>query len=223
MKLFILSIATLLSFFAANSQVQFGLLAGAQATSADYTIGGKKQETSYKPGGQVGVNFKIPIEGRLSFAPQLFYSMKGYKVKYNRFMYPPDGDAIDNNTTFHNVELALPLQYDFSYSASHWFLRAGPSLDFQLFGREEFTTNSNGKIKRNIPFGYDKYGHYSANAVLHFGYEKSNGFFIYGQYTHGLANISNTDEGPKIRHRAFGISFGKFIKKSKIVLDTRPI
>ncbi len=218
MKLFTLSAVTLLICSVTKSQVQFGLLAGVQATSANYTITGKKQNTSYKPGFQLGANFKIPIEGNLFFAPEAFYSMKGYKVKYDRFMYPPDANATDNNTTFHTIELAFPLQVDFGKNASHWFVRTGPSLDFQVFGREEFNTTTDGKIKRNIPFAYDKYGHYSANILVHLGYEMKNGFFIFGQYTHGLANISNTDEGPEIKHRAFGITFGKFIKKSKIVL-----
>ena len=221
MKLLTLCVTALLLSIAVHSQVQFGILGGLQATSANYTIGGKKQKTSYKPGIQLGANFKIPIEGNLSFAPELFYSMKGYKVKYNLYMYPPDPTAIDNNTTFHNIELAFPLQYDFGKGDNHWFFRAGPSLDFQFFGREEFNTNADEKMKRNIPFGYDKYGHYSANLLLHLGYEMSNGFFIFGQYTNGVANISNKDEGPQIKHRAFGITVGKFIRKSKIVLDTR--
>ena len=221
MKLFTISTVILLLSFTAESQVQFGIFAGPQATSVNYTIGGKEQKSSFKPGVQLGAGFKIPIEGSLSFSPAVFYSMKGYKVKYNRFMFPPDANAIDNNTTFHNVELSFPLQLDFGQQASHWFFRAGPSLDFQLFGREEFNTTNNGKIDRKIPFGFDKYGHFSANGLLHLGYEMSNGFYIFGQYTHGIANISNKDEGPKIKHRAFGITFGKYIKKSKIVLDTR--
>jgi hypothetical protein len=216
MKLFTLSIATLLFSITANSQFQFGVFAGAQANSANYTIGGEEQNTSYKPGVQLGVNFKVPIEGNLYFAPSALYNMRGYKVKYSSFMFPPDPAATDNNTTFHNFEMAFQLQYDFNAQPSHWFFRLGPSLDFQLFGREEFNTNNNGKIKRNIPFGYDKYGHFSANLLVHTGYEMSNGFFIYGQYTHGIANISNQDEGPKIKHRAFGISVGKFIRKSKM-------
>lgn len=216
MKLFTLSFAILLSTLVTNAQLQFGIFAGAQANSAKYSIDDEKQNTSYKPGAQLGINFKVPIEGNLSFAPAIFYSMKGYKVKYSSFMYPPDADAIDNNTTFHNVEIAFPLQFDFNTQPSHWFFRLGPSLDFQLFGREEFNTNNSGKIKRNIPFGYDKYGHFSANLLIHTGYEMANGFFVFGQYTHGIANVSNQDEGPKIKHRAFGISIGKFIRKSKM-------
>jgi hypothetical protein len=221
MKLLIVCVATLLLCPVVYSQVQFGILGGPQATSAHYTIGGKKQKTSYKPGVQLGVNAKIPIEGNLSFAPEAFYSMKGYKVVYNAFSFPPDPLATDNNTTFHNFELAFPLQYDFGASENHWFFRTGPSLDFQLFGKEKFNTSSGEKEDRNLPFGFDKYGHFSANWLLHLGLEMKNGFFIFGQYTYGLANISNKDGGPQIKHRVFGVTVGKFIRKSKIVLDTR--
>jgi hypothetical protein len=219
MKLLILCAATLLLCPAVFGQVQFGILGGPQATSAHYTIGGKKQKTSYKPGMQIGANLKVPIEGKLSFAPELFYSMKGYKVDYNIYTYPPDPLAIDNNTTFHNVELALPLQFDFGTRQDHWFLRTGPSLDFQLFGKEKYNTSTDEKVDRKIPFGFDKYGHFSASWLLHLGYEMKNGFFIFGQYTYGMANISNKDGGPQIKHRAFGVTVGKFIRKSKIVLN----
>ncbi len=222
MKRCYLIIASFFIGLTAQSQVQFGVFAGPQATSASYTAKSVKQKTSYKSGFQLGAGLKVPFEGNLSFAPALFYSMKGYKVTFNRFIYPPDSAAVDNNTTFHNVETAFLLQYDFSNKPSHFFIKAGPSLDFQLFGKEKFNkTNGGGSVDRSIPFGYDKYGHYSANMLLQFGYEASNGFFVVGQYSHGLANISNTDGGPRIRHRAFGISIGKFFGSSKIVIDTR--
>ena len=218
MKLVFLCVATLFLCPVAKSQVKFGVFGGAQATSASYTIEGKKQSTSFKPGIQLGGSFKIPIEGKLSIGPSFMYSMKGYKVKFTEFSYPPGEDAVDNNTTFHNIELGFPLQYDFAKGDHHVFIRTGPALDFQFFGRETFNTVDDEKVKRNIPFGYDKYGHYSANWLVHFGYEMKDGVFVYCQYTHGIANISNKDGGPGIRHRAFGITVGKYIRKSKTVL-----
>ena len=56
-----------------------------------------------------------------------------------------------------------------------------------------------------------------AGALLgaHFGYEKGNNFFIYAQYTLGLASINNFDEGPHIHHRNIGLSAGFYLKKKK--------
>lgn len=163
---------------------------------------------------------KVPFENRLYFAPSAFYSMKGYKAAYTHFAYPPDTLATDNNTTFHTFETAFLLQYDFSSQPNHFLVKFGPSLDFHLFGKEKFNT-ATGLVSRNTPFGFDKYGHYSANFLLNFGYEMKSGFFILGQYTHGIASINNADGGPRIRHRAFGIAIGKYLGRNKIILDTQ--
>jgi len=220
MKFFLLLSAALFITITSQCQSQFTIFGGPQATTSSYTVQGVKQKTSYKLGGQLGVGMKVPFETRLYFAPALFYSMKGYKVKYTHFAYPPDVEATDNNTTFHTIETAFLLQYDFTNDPSHFFIKAGPSLDFQILGKEKFHKNGT-LVDRSLPFGYDKYGHYSANLLLQFGYEMSNGFFFFGQYTHGLANISNTDLGPRIRHKGFGISIGKFICGNKTEMDTR--
>ncbi|MEI9808722.1 MAG: hypothetical protein WDO16_13160 [Bacteroidota bacterium] len=46
------------------------------------------------------------------------------------------------------------------------------------------------------------YGHYSANMLVQFGFE-TGGFMLFGQYSHGIANINNADNGPSIKHRVF--------------------
>ncbi|MEI9944524.1 MAG: porin family protein [Chitinophagaceae bacterium] len=203
-----------------HAQYQFGIFAGPQISSAKYTITGIKQPTSNKYGFQAGVGFKIPFENHLYFSPAAFYSLKGYKVKFNQRAFPPDLKAIDNDVTLHTFELAFLLQYDFSMQANHFFLKLGPSLDFQLSGREKFNLENGNKVSRKMVFQYTDYGRYAANMLLHLGYETSNGLIISAQYSHGLASINNADGGPGIRHRVYGISIGKYIGKKKIVLDT---
>ena len=207
---FFLSALTLFFTLAASSQVKFGMFAGGQATSAKYRIDEVKQPTENKFGFQAGALMKVPFEGQLYFAPALFYSMKGYKVTYNKFVFPPDAIAVDNNTTIHTVETAFLLQYDFSSQPGHTFLRVGPTLDFQLFGKEKFKTNTNSVVDRKMKFGYSDYGHYSANMLVQLGYEAENGLMIFWQYTYGLGSINNADGGPRIRHRGFGLSVGKY-------------
>lgn len=220
MKTIIIAVFGLCVTLTSYSQVQFSVFAGPQYSSANYKVHNVKQNTTGKIGGQLGMGMKVPFESRLFFTPSIFYSLKGYKVKYSEFAYPPDPSAQDNNTTFHTVEVAAMLQYDFSNHPNHFFFGAGPSLDFQVFGKEEFTT-PNETVNRNIPFGYDKYGHYAANALFRFGYEMESGLFIFGQYTYGLASINNADYGPDIRHQVVGITIGKFFGGNKVVMDTR--
>jgi hypothetical protein len=164
---------------------------------------------------------KVPFENNLYFVPTAFYSMKGYKVAFNRTSFPPDSAAIDKNTTFHKFEIAALLQLDFSSKPDHFFIQAGPSLDCQLVGKETLNRASDPPVSRNIKFGFADYGRYSANFLAQFGYESSGGFVISGQITLGLTNIINTDNGPAVLHNAFGISIGKYFKRKKIIIDTR--
>lgn len=213
-KISLLSLFIAFNFFC-KGQSQFGIFAGAQTMSAKYTIAGAKQPNSYKYGFQVGAGWKIPFENRLFFSPAAFYSLKGYKVKFNRYAYPPDILATDNNTTIHTFELAFLLQYDLGKQPGHFFIKAGPSLDFQLHGKEKFNLRSGGSVDRNMIYSFEAYGHYAANLLLQFGYETNTGLMIFGQYTRGLASLNNADGGPQIRHRVYGISVGKFLNRKK--------
>jgi hypothetical protein len=203
------------------SQNQFGIFAGGQVTSSKYSVLNEKQKTNNKYGFQVGVTMKVPFESNLYFAPEVFYSLKGYKVAFTTFAYPPDANATDNNTTIHTFELAALLQVDLGSNPSHFYIKAGPSLDFQLLGKETYNLKTGGSVSRNMKWGPGEYGHYSANLLARLGYETKSGFMIFGQYTLGPASINNADYGPRIRHRAYGISIGKYINRKKIVIDTK--
>ena len=203
--------------FICKGQIRFGIFGGPQTSSAKYTIMNVKQPCENKYGFQAGVGWKIDFENHLYFAPAAFYSFKGYKVKFNRYLFPPDTAAIDNNVSVHTFELAFLLQYDFGKKPDHLFIKAGPSLDFQLTGTEKFNLKTGGSVDRSMPFGFDKYGHYSANLLIQFGYESKTGFMIFGQYTHGLMNLNNNDGGPQIRYRVYGISIGKYFNKKRLL------
>src|SRR5450755_1286750 len=101
MKLFLLTLITLFITFFASSQPAWNIFAGPQATSSHYTIGGVRQDNTAKIGFQAGIGCKVPFDNQLSFSPVAFYSLKGYKVTLNRYSFPPDSSAIDNNTTIH--------------------------------------------------------------------------------------------------------------------------
>ncbi|MGB3006067.1 MAG: porin family protein [Chitinophagaceae bacterium] len=203
------------------SQNQFGIFAGPQVTTAKYSVLNVNQKTNNKYGFQAGVTMKVPFESNLYFAPEAFYSLKGYKVAFTTFAYPPDATATDNNTTIHTFELAALLQVDLGSKPSHFYIKAGPSLDFQLIGKETFNLNTGGSVSRNMKWGPAEYGHFSANLLTRFGYETKSGFMIFAQHTLGPASINNADFGPRIRHRAYGLSIGKYINRKKILIDTR--
>lgn len=210
MKFLLIGI-TLLTALSVNSQVDFNIFAGPQITNVNYKVNDIKQKSNSKTAFQAGVGLKVPFENNLFFAPAFFYSMKGYKVAFTQFAFPPDVDAKDNNTTIHTFETAALLQYNFNSRLTHFYLKFGPSLDFQLFGNETYNLKTSGSVDRNMKFGFADYGHFSANILMQLGYETSNGLMIFTQYTFGLASINNADYGPRIRHRVYGISIGKYL------------
>lgn len=219
MKTVALLILTVIAL-STSAQNQVGIFVGPQATTAKYTINGINQSTDTKYGFHLGGVFKVPFEGRIYFTPSAFYSMKGYKVAFNQRAYPPDTLASDNNTTLHTFEVAALLQVDFGKKENHLFVRGGPSLDFQLKGKEKFNLKNGTLVNRNMPFGFDKYGHFGANLLLQFGYETKNGISLAALYGHGIGNINNADYGPSIRHRAYGLSIGKYLSRRKSTIDT---
>lgn len=222
MRIFCVSV--LLSFCCAElaAQNQVGFFAGGQTSTASYAINSIKQKKDYKYGFQLGMNMKVPFEGNIYFNPAVFYSLKGYKVSFTQFAFPPDTNAIDNDVRLHTFEIAPMLQIDLGKNPSHCFIKFGPSLDFQLFGKEKFNRkNGGGPVDRNMKFGFTDYGHFAANFLAQFGYESSSGFMVFAQYSLGLASINNADNGPRIRHRVYGISIGHYLKNKKIIIDTR--
>lgn len=215
MKAFSLIIFAVCFELTAQCQVLIGLLAGPQATTARYEVQGVKQNINSKYGFQLGMNCKIPFDNDLFFTPQIFYSLKGYKASFTQFAYPPDATATDNNTTIHTLELAALLEVEFSNKPQHFFFRGGPSLDFQLFGKEKFHLLNNNYISRNMKYGFAEYGHYGANAIAQLGFQTANGTTLYLNYEFGLTNISNVDNGPNIRHRTIGLSVGHYFHRKK--------
>ena len=211
---------TLLLVFNVHGQIQFGLFAGPQITGINYKVNDIKQESSLKPGINIGAQLKVPFENRLSFAPSMMYNLRGYKVNFTGKSFPPDSTAIDNNTSFHTVELAFLLQHDFNLEPGHAFIRLGPSLDFALFGNEKYNT-ANSSVDRKMKFSFGDYGHYLASVIIQLGYEMKNGVFFYGHYNYSLTSMNNADLGPKIGNRAAGISIGKYLNSKKIVLNTK--
>ena len=214
MKL-LFSALTLFLTFSVSGQVEYGVFAGPQITDVRYVINDKKQESSLKIGANLGFQMKVPFEGRLSFSPAIMYNLRGYDVKFDSPVFPPDSSAVDNNTSFHTIELAFLLQHDFNIEPGHLFFRIGPSLDFALFGNEKFNTNMNTTVDRPMKFDFANYGHYLVSAIFQFGYEVKSGLYFYGYYNYSLTTMNNADGGPRIGNRAAGLTIGKYLKKKR--------
>lgn len=202
----------LLIFISENSssQVRTGVFFGPQATSTNYKVMDEEQPTEYKIGGQAGIIAKIPVEYQLYFAPSVYYSLKGYKVSLNNPSFPPGEDAVSNNVSVHTIEIAPLFHFDLSKKASHTFIQFGPAIDVALFGKEKIVLKNGTEVDRNMKFSFGDYGRFTSSAIARLGYEMQNGFFFFGHATYGLGSMNNADNGPKIRHRVYGVSVGKY-------------
>lgn len=205
----------------AFSQNTAGVFAGPQMTTAKYKIRDEKQPVQFQPGFQLGATLKVPFENNLYFAPAAYYSMKGYKVQFNRQAFPPDSLAINNETVLHTLELLPMLQYDFSKKPAHFFVKLGPAIDIVFSGTEKFETIERNLVKRPMKFSFTDYGRFTAQAIVHFGYESGKGYFLFAHYGEGLGSLNNADGGPRIKHRIAGLSFGWYFHQHPNVMDTR--
>jgi hypothetical protein len=210
-----------------HAQVQFSLFGGAQATSARYLVKEIKQPTQFKYGTMGGVAVKVEFDNQLYFFPAIFYSLKGYKVTLNNSAFPPTELAKDNELWVHTVEVAPLLHYDFNKKLAHFFVRFGPSVDYGYFGREIFNTVSasepGGHFYRRMRFDFTEYGHFTAQANLHFGYETGKGLMMFAFYQRGFGSMNNHDGGPKIFHRILGVSVGWLFGDNPLVTDANRI
>ena len=218
-------IVFLLFFLSHNtsfSQVTLAIFGGPQMTKAKYKVQEEKQPTQFKPGFQLGATLKVPFDNQLYFGPAIYYSMKGYKVTLNSPSFPPSELAINNETTIHTIELAPLLHLNFSNQPSHFFAKFGPALDFAFSGKEKFDTiGGEEPVERSMKFAFTEYGRVTAQGILHLGFESSKGYMIFAHYAEGMGSLNNADNGPRIKHRIVGLSFGWFFQKNKNVIDTR--
>ena len=209
-KIYLLAVIIIITANA-EAQVQLSIFGGPQTTTALYKVNDSKQKTSQKFGFQAGVGLKIPFDNKIFFSPVAFYSLKGYKVKLDSRVFPPDPEALENNVTMHTFEAAALIQFDFSDKPSHYFISFGPSLDLQLKGKEKYRLMTGESINKDMRFSYGDYGRYSIAAIGRIGYEYNNEYMIFAQYNMGLGSINNADNGPIILHRVFGISIARFL------------
>jgi hypothetical protein len=209
----------LLTCLFSHSQVPVAVFAGAQGTSAHYTINDTKQPTDHKYGFMAGFGAKVPFDNGFYFFPSIYYSRKGYKVSFNMPSVPPTEVAKNNDVTVHTIEIAPLFQVDLSKRPDHFFVRFGPAIDYAISGTEKFDTVSTsgqmGSIKRSMVFSFGDYGRYTAAGNLHVGYETSRGLMVFAYYGLGIASMNNADYGPAILHRIAGISLGWYFKTVK--------
>lgn len=191
------------------NDIRFGVIFGPTITSVNYRLDAQRQSSTPKIGAVAGIQWRIPWEKNLYFAPEIFYSTKAYKVKFDHPSTLPSS-ALDNDFRIHSIEINPMLQYN----VGNLFLKAGFAFDFHMFGTEHYHDKTGQLYTRNVPLDMNwNYGLVGASLPFELGYQLNDRMTIAFKYDHGIANVSNVDGyagGPKIFHDAFGIQIGKF-------------
>lgn len=220
-KMFVL-LTFLLSLFAANAQVRFGLKAGYNLTEAKmktdaYHLRGI--DYSKVSGFHAGVIMDITLGRHFFLQPGLLYTLSGFDAG-GRVPGPLDGPVdVSIKARYHYLELPVNFLYKYSLGPGKFFAGAGPFLAYGVSGsvnREYDGYTSPEKIvvfldKQKVFDGSDEVKQYLRpfNAGIGFtlGYEFNVGILISGNYNLGLTDVepqSNLSQ----KSRSLGISIG---------------
>ena len=140
MKRILILITVLISAAAVNAQ-SLGGRVGVNFSNIIRT-GDDNFETEFKPGLHAGITLDIPLVDRLSFAPELMYSQKGYKTNGRTLL----GAENDYTVTTNFVEIPVLLKIG---AANGFSIHLGPQISFLTSTTEKFKTGSD-EYRRTI-------------------------------------------------------------------------
>ena len=111
----------------AQAQPKFGVRLGVNISNQEFKLDSLVVEPKSKFGLDIGVVAEFPLGEVVSFAPELHWLQKGYKVKDLVI----DGTARDFTSTLNYLELPLLVKFNFGETAK-FFVMGGPSFGYLL-------------------------------------------------------------------------------------------
>lgn len=117
----------------ANAQ-SLGLRAGANFSNIVKTDD-NDFNTEFKTGFHAGITLDIPLVSRLSFAPEIMYSQKGYKSTGTSLLFGEN----EYSVTTHFVDVPILLKIN---TGNGFNLHLGPQVSFLTSTTESFKTGS---------------------------------------------------------------------------------
>jgi len=129
LKLKMISLLALcfLTFTIAKAQPKFGVRVGVNISNQEFKQGNLTVEPKSKFGLDLGLVSEFPLGEVVSFAPELHWLQKGYKVED----FEIDGNLFDFTSTLNYLELPLLVKFNFGETAK-FFVMGGPSFGYLL-------------------------------------------------------------------------------------------
>ncbi|MDB5121206.1 MAG: hypothetical protein JWN56_2424 [Sphingobacteriales bacterium] len=204
-KAFILAIS-LLTAGVANSQttttsstassgaVKFGIKAGANFANIVKT-GDDNFKTEFKPGFHAGIFVDIPVVDRLSFAPELLYSQKGYKTSGTSLL----GGPYDYSVTTNFIDVPILAKIN---ATPAFHITLGPQVSFLTSTTTKFKS-ANSQYQETIDEENKNLKKSLVGGVIGLGFDITNKVSINGRYALDLQknNENGTSETPQYRNQ----------------------
>ena len=203
-------ITTAISFLilqAVSAQINLGIKAGYNYSTARVIANSVKQKTQYIGGYGAAIIFKTWFDGVLHFSPYIAYNRRGYS-------YSPGTGAIKQiENTIHYIDVVPVLSFDFPIHSNQSFIAGfGPVVGFAIAGKEKTTPVNGLTTEKKMVFGFGDYGRYDVGLTTNIGY-RFNKYLLEVSYLYSLTDLEN-DEAIKrdIRNRMFSMSVGYYFK-----------
>lgn len=203
MKKVILSLVLISTFTFTNAQkAKIGAKIGLNIANANVT-GESVPSMSSVANLHIGGFAEFNISKKVSFQPELLYSMQGSKfsqaIALNQTVY-------NTNNTFKLSYINIPLMVKY-YPQEKFYFEAGPQIGFLTSAKLEVEVSNYGTNTQDAKELFE-----SLDFGLNFGlgYNFTKRITSNLRYNLGLANIANTESGDDttINNRVFSVSLG---------------
>lgn len=187
---FILLLLGLLFVSTAKAQVKFGVRAGVIISNQEFKQGDITVEPKSKFGLDLAVAADLPLGNVVSFAPELHWLQKGFKIEDLEI----NGLTISGTSTLNYLELPLLVKFNFGETAK-FFVMGGPSFGY-LLGH-----NTEDEDGNEIDLG----DLHEIELGAHFGAGVGVGPLVVDiRYILGLTNLAKDFEDAEVHNTAFG-------------------
>ncbi len=196
-KLMITALSVLFAagVFAQGEPMKFGLKAGVNFPSYNFSGDNNSYSTNTATNFHVTAFLDAPLGGRfLSLQPGLSIQGKGAELSNSQF------GTLTQNTMWLEIPVNLVAKVPVG-NTSNFFVGAGPYVGFGLSGKNKYDSDW-GSAESDFEFGSDgtlKSTDFGLNIIA--GFQLSQGFMIHGGYGMGLTDIraSNNEYFPDNR------------------------
>lgn len=197
-------ISILLLFIVASAAVSaqsLGIKAGVNYSNI-IKSGDDDFKTEFKPGFHAGLTVDVPLVSGLSFAPELMYSQKGYKVSGTSILF---GDY-ENSITTNFIEVPVLLKIK---AANIFNIHVGPQVSFLTSTKTSFKQGS-AEYEEKVEEDNDNLKKSLFGGVIGAGINIGAKTVLSARYALDFQknNEDGTSETPEYRNQVFQVGLG---------------